>query len=199
MRKNKDFFKNRRSTIFFLGTMHGTGLTTFAISYAAFLSCYERKNVCLVEMNENREIITMDSEETVVSEECIGYSYKGIDFYPDSKDTDLSSIRKAPYDYIIVDLGVRDLDSMPRNEWDRLFIIGSLRPWKKSKYYAFAKELADNHDIPQGEYFASLLNKSEKKDFEKEFNILVRSLPLIKDPFKLSADDIGFFKEIKGR
>lgn len=197
MRRKKDFIKNRRSIILFVGTTHGIGLTTFAISLANYLSSYERKSVCYVEMGSGREAITMESDETVLYEKTVGFSLKGLDFFPAASKDDLSCIRKMDYDVIVIDAGVMDVESMPRNEFDHLFVLGSLRPWKKTSYYSFVNEMQQtDFDILQGTFYGTLLLKGEKKEFDKKFSIAIKELPLLTDPFCLSQNDIKFFKEV---
>jgi len=197
LRRRKDFIKNRRSILMFIGTTHGIGLTTFAISFANYLSSYERKRTCYVEMNDGTEAITMESDETVLFENTVGFTLNDLDFFPNADEDDLSCIRKMDYDFILIDAGVRPIESIPQNEFDRLFIIGSLRPWKKSSYYAFVNEMKNlETDILQGEFFGTLLLKNEKKAFENKFSIAIKELPLLHDPFRLSQNDINFMKKL---
>lgn len=184
----------------FVGAAHGVGLTTFAISFANYLSSYERKRVCYVEMGTDRNVITMESDETVLFEKTVGFSMKGLDFFPNATNDDISCIRKRDYDAIVIDAGVMSVESIPGNGFDNLFVLGSLRPWKKASYYSFVNEMQNNNlDILQGTFYGSLLLKDEKKEFDKKFSIAIKELPLLKNPFHLSSNDINFMKEVNVR
>ncbi len=179
----------------------GLGATHLAVSIQSFFSSVKMQRSALVELSGHGEIRGLLNEEeaaeqnAVISGPVCGFTYLGADFFPDIRKSDLPFIKALDYEVIILDLGLITgtdaLETARDIARDRLFITGSVSPWKYQEYRELMRCIINERPwlLESGiSAFSAALPDIDR--FRREFSIRLRIIPYIKDPFCLSNTDI---------
>jgi len=179
----------------------GLGATHLAVSIQSFLSSVKMLRCALVELSGHGAIKGLlcgeaaKEQNAIISGPVCGFSYLGADYFPDAKKSDLPFIRALDHEAIILDLGLITgtlaLETVREIRSDRLFITGSVSPWRYQEYRELMRSIINERPwlLESGiSSFSAALPDIDR--FRKEFSIRLRRIPYIKDPFCISNEDI---------
>lgn len=129
------------------------------------------------------------------------FTYMGVDFFPNSCFRDLQQIEQLHYDYCILDYGVLFSGSFP--EYVRAsskIAVSTVSEWNFNKCYSFIMSM--QKQIIDQKHFLFLGNLGPPKQIrtlKQRTDGNVMSFPYLKDPFQLTSDQWGIFKELLGK
>ena len=179
----------------------GLGATHLAVSILSFLSSVKMLRCALVELSGHGEIKGLLNEDeasegsTVISGPVCGFTYLGADFFPEAKKSDLPFIKALDHEAVVLDLGLITgtdaLETARDIARDRLFITGSVSPWRYQEYRELMRCIINEKPWLLESGISTFSAAPPDIDrFNREFSIRLRLIPYIKDPLCLSSADI---------
>ena len=129
------------------------------------------------------------------------FTYMGVDFFPDASFRDLQQIEQLHYDHCILDYGVLSSGSFP--EYIRSsskIAVGMVSEWNLNQYYRFMmslqKQIMDQKHLL---FLGNLGPQKQIRTLKRKTDGNLMSFPYLTDPFQLTSDQWGIFKELLGR
>lgn len=193
-RKNKRNKQGVKQTmVALIGTTSGVGTTSAAISLGVFLSHYCHYRVAYVEHNSNMHLNSIRKAAGIIDTNEY-FSISRVDYFTSCLDEVWQLLREKEYDYVIVDYGVYDPNRISQYaQCEYRFVMGSLCEWKREFYL----ELIQNSRFIRKDtvYLATLGRRYDINSFYKDYNVYLKSVPCIYDPFLLDNAVTCFWKQ----
>ncbi len=170
------------------------GTTHFALALSNFLCNKENQKTAYIELNATGQILNLSSENSPQP-----FCFQRIDLYPQITLETLPQILKKQYAYSVLDMGV--LNEHTYREFlrcDQRFIVGSICPWKANCYYSLLESLSYQSIHHQKDFIllGNLGIKKYVKQFQQKYNICIRAVPFLENPFQLTPSDWTFLNEL---
>ncbi len=179
-------------TVGFYGVEPGVGTTNLAIAAANFAANEWGVPAAVAEMSGFGCIRDLDGDGD--GGDC--FELYGVGYYPEAGPARMPELLNGAYRYVILDTGCgQGWQEFLR--CDLKYVVASLSPWHVRQ----AEDFMYTHEEDQTKnYFTALLTVTgsvyEKKNFQREFHVPVKTVPFIADPFRLVKDQLPFFQEI---
>ena len=185
--------------------IYGLGNTRLSIALANYYCSYLKKRVAIGEAGEgNLSDISRTEEDSkckaFVKNGLVGFTKMKVDYYPSLNYEDVNKLSKENYEIIIWDVKILSHDYMNLFRLsDKGILLGNISPFNR-RSFCQSRNLFEK-DMVEVESYCYLLNKKDKMWHDRtygkaRFCNCVRDIPFIKNPDKLSREDITFLKTI---
>lgn len=184
--------KQNKIVIAMMGTMPSVGVTYSTISLGTYLSHYCHYRVALVEGNDNMHFSYVKRAAGVTGEADY-FSIGKVDFYSRADEDIWLRLQRIAYDYVLVDYGV--YEEVKQGQYARCnyrFLIGSLCEWKRDAYEDIIQRESTGLEISF--YLATLGQRYDIREYDREFGIRLYGIPCIYDPFLLVKEIMKFWR-----
>lgn len=192
-RSNKK--QEEQETIGIIGAGRSVGVTHFAFLSAGYLSGVERKTCAVLEWNRHGDLNSM---KRICSKDK---GTKGVfrvletDCYESADINTLLLCKKSGYQTLIVDYGAVSEGNLKEFlRCDRQFVVGSLSEWQMNEFVEFERNRKQAEK--SWESLLSFGSEEARKNMEKKLRFPVRRIPLSVDPFIITSEIIGFYKQL---
>ena len=161
---------------------HGLGTTHISLTLANFICSKQGMKTAYIEFNGTNQISSLNKNQGQKS-----FSYKGIDFFPNTTVTSLAEILHEDYSYFILDMGV--LNTYTIQEFlrcDKPFLVCSQSKWRSTQLEKNLEKLFQNQTYPN--QMTVIANLSEKESSFSPFFPGCRqvSFPYLTNPFQIT-------------
>ena len=178
------------------GTERGVGTTHFAISLGNYLASKERFRVGIIELDEVSKLAGMMDGDMMVNVGCVGFTKMNVDYYPKANWDNVRALREIWYDYLLLVFPPASAGLDFPKEYHRQIAVGSLKPWCYHDYQRFMRDYYFTEGMRKWDLYGLFLKKEEQRKFEQEFQVSMRSIPFIEDPFCLRKNDLLFLSSV---
>lgn len=170
---------------------HGFGTTHVSLTLANFICNKLGMKTAYIEFNATNQISSLCK---VQGNQF--FSYKGIDFFPNTSVTSLSEILRDDYRYFILDMGV--LNTYTTKEFlrcDKQFLVCSPSKWRQSQAKEKIEALLKNNIQNR---VTVIMNLSEEESYFSIFPKAYKqvSFPYIANPFQLKPNHFHVIDQI---
>ncbi len=195
------FLKRKKKTY----AIYGMGSTRLSIALANYYASYLKKSVAIAEVgNGNLSDISGDNSSkehiSMVDKAFVGFRIMKVDYYP-FINTDLSmKLKGEDYDVIIWDFEDLSHDYMMLyGTCDTRIYLSNIASYNR-RLFCQNKNLFES-DMIKVELYCYFLNKKDLRWYDKTVGrsdtfSSIREMGLIKDPNRLSKDDLEFLKKV---
>ena len=164
---------------------------------SVFLGIVKGEKVALVEMNGRGCFRQAKIIRSALDNKKNKMFYKKVSIFEQSELSDLGGIVSEGYAYVIVDFGSNyDRNREPFLLCNVKIVVGSLAWWKLQYYVAF---LAKSEGDKAGNfltYLATGCTDGGKKYLTGKFNIRLKEIPYVPDPYRLGAEELEFLHKL---
>lgn len=187
--------KEDQKMIGIIGAGRSVGVTHFAFMTAGYLSGVERKSCAVLEWNRHGDLNSMKRICSKEKETKGVFRLLETDCYESADIHTLLLCKKSGYQTLIVDYGSISEGNLEEFfRCDRQFVVGSLSEWQMNEFVEFER---NRKQVEKSwESFLSFGSEEARKHMEKKFHFLVRRIPLSVDPFIVTSEIIGFYKQL---
>ena len=200
-------YRRKTKRVGVLSLAQGCGTTHLSIAIANYYASKERKSVLYLECARDREvgegtprdgIITLRSARTVDRKGICGFERDGVCYLPQITQEDVRRLLAEKDDVILAEVPEWTGDScLRRGIFDQSILMLSAKPWKYPAVKERMKHIAAlDNGIAQGDCVCFGLTKAEDRMLAADFNVHCEEIPMIRDPFCLSKEDIRFLKRL---
>ena len=186
--------------------IHGTGSTRLSIALANYYAGFLKKKVAISEVGSGN--LSDVSDDVKVSRlhtnandnNLVGFTKMKVDYYPYLSMESAMQVESIDYDVIIWDFQDISHDYMTLYRMcDTRIYLSNIASYNR-RLFCKTKNLLE-HDMVEVELYCYLLNKQDKNWYDKtvgktRYFSPVREIPLIRDPNKLSREDITFLEKL---
>ena len=179
-----------RISIGVLGTERGSGATHLVLAAANYLYSGIGRKTAVLELSGRNDLQAM------VLREGNGSELLGVRYFFGNEARQVPELYNQEYEAYVLDLGV-DYRAA-RGEFlrcDTKIVIGSISPWKASKYEYFL-EFVQQETYKMWDYLVLFGYKQDKRKMEKRYGIRMKQMPFLENPFCLQREDIAFLQKI---
>lgn len=171
---------------------HGIGTTHISLTLANFICSKLGIKTAYVEFNGTNQINSLRK-----TQGNRFFSYKGIDFFPNTSVTSLSEILQENYRYLILDMGV--LNTYTAKEFfrcDKQFLVCSPGKWRLPQAKEKIEALFKNQNVQNR--VTVIMNLSEEESYFSLFSNAYRevSFPYIANPFQIKPSHFHVIDQI---
>lgn len=181
-----------------IGTQPGVGVTHLSLCLANYLCSAKKYRVNYIEICDKSSIYELLKENGIYIGDESCYKFKGVNYYPDSSVALAKRLIFSENAINIVDISHMSLDTISlAMVCTRFFVIGSLKPWCKENYQAFLHYASSIEvDMRRFKYRTGPFDEELADRFSRENHIVVKSLPVLSDPFRLKPSGFDVLENI---
>lgn len=198
--KKSDIIKNNGSStvIGIMGTAPGAGVTHLSLTIAVFLSSVAGNSVALADMS-GKDCFRQAGIILKNNFHRKNRIFKMISIYEQSDSSVLSQIMSEGFDYVIVDFGVDYSGNFRQFLMCGIkLVVGSLCWWKIHNYVEFLVMTESEKSRKHWFFLANSSGKDGIRYLRHDFNIGIRQIPYIPDPFCLNEECLDFLQMLTG-
>ena len=182
-----------------MGTHRGAGTTHLAMMLSVFLGIVKGEKIALVEMNGSDCFRQAKIIRSILDTKKNKTFYKKISIFEQSELNDLGEIVSRGYSYVIVDFGsCYEVNREPFLLCNVKIVVGSLSWWKLQYYVSFLAKSECDKSRNFRTYLANCFTEGGKKYLYGKFNIRVKEIPYVPDPYSLDEKSMAFLHKLVG-
>ncbi len=185
--------------------IYGMGSTRLAIALANYYASFLKKKVAIAEIGEGNlsdiaDDVQNKKSERLTNNKLVGFTRMKVDYYPYLDMDYVTKVSNEAYDVILWDFKEISHDYLNLYRYcDKKFFLSNIAPHNR-RLFCNTKNLFEN-DAVEVEFYCYLLNKQDKKWYDKTVGKVglfsdIREIPFIKDPNKLTREDITFLEKM---
>lgn len=197
----KSIYQEKKTKIY---AIYGMGSTRFAIALGNYYCSYLRKKTAIIEVGEgNIADIPSDKSyktKSIINEDIVGFTKMKLDYYPSLCYEEVLKILNGKYEIFIMD--IKELSHDYINLFrlsDKSMFLCNIASFNRRSSLS-CKNVFENGMV-EVEFYCYLLNNEDKTWYENtyrnsKFYTGIKEMLFIKNPDRLSREDIEFLKTI---
>ncbi len=197
--RRKSVYTRRQTTLLgFPAAGRGLGTTCFAVSAANYFSSDRKYKTAFVDFEGNSGFLDLMTEELKISEGVVGFTFQDVDYFPALEQRNLSVLKQKQYDVMILDLGYGAEQMQWESLCDLVYPTVNLKPWRIGESVCFLASLMEWWRTGGYVYCRGVLKEEEAllKQYLKNSVIKVRNIPEIRNPMRLTEQDLCFLRDV---
>lgn len=197
----KSIYKEKKIKTY---AVYGAGSTRFAIAFGNYYCSYLKKKTAIIEAGEgNLADISNDKyskTKSFINDDIVGFTKMKLDYYPSLCYEDIIKLLKGKYEVFIMDIKELSHDYMNLFRLsDKSMFLCNIASYNR-RSFCNNKNLFEN-DMIEVDLYCYLLNNGDKTWYENAYRNSklyngIKEMLFIKNPDKLSKEDIRFLKTI---